>query len=59
MFIVLKHVDGRDCGVDADGTVQRDLNEAELFSSASAAQAVADNHGGAVHDDERVLAEDW
>ena len=51
MFIVLKNWDGRDLGINADGTMESDLNRAELFASAREADRVAGKFGG------RALAE--
>ena len=38
----------REIGVDSDGTVQQEVEQAELFATEAEARKVADRHGGKV-----------
>jgi hypothetical protein len=56
MFLVLKHIDGKDCGVNRDGTVA-DLQHAELMDRAMA-KVTAERFGGTVADERRIFGDD-
>lgn len=58
MYIVLKEIDGRACGLNADGTAERDLGAAELYQRREDAVAVAAKHGGQIEDESRVFGDD-
>lgn len=57
MFLVLKNKNGKDIGIDANGTEQADLRQAELFGR-RAAQEVAAKFGGKVVAESRVFGDD-
>ncbi len=57
MFLVLKNKNGRDIGIDANGTEQTDLRQAELFGR-NAAEEVAARFGGKVVSESRVFGDD-
>ena len=60
MFLVIKHIDGitGDCGIDADGTIQKNMDQAELFATRGEAETVARLHGGKVVRESAVFAYD-
>jgi hypothetical protein len=57
MLLVIKYENGREVGIDSDGTRHADLNQTELFTSAKTAEAVAKAHGGMVADESRIFGD--
>lgn len=58
MYLVVKHENGRDVGIDHDGERHADLNHAELMSE-SRARETAQKYGGALLSDERAFPHDF
>lgn len=60
MFLVIKHIDGitSDCGIDADGTIQPNASNAELFATYAEANSVAMKFGGQVASEDRIFGSD-
>jgi hypothetical protein len=58
MFAVLKQIDGKEHGINQDGTTTPDLDDTELYDHYTA-KRVATEHGGIVVSDERLWPQDF
>ncbi len=60
LYLVIKwqNSTASEVGIDADGTVQQDARQAELFATHEEAKNVANQHGGQVVTEERFFGAD-